>query len=41
MNRYPVSLFIILLNVEHSVLCTEPDEAGQHFVTTQDVKFFV
>lgn len=40
MNRYPVSLFIILLNVEHSVLCTEPDEAGQHFVTTQDVKFF-
>lgn len=33
--------FAIPLNVEQHVVCTEPDEAGQHIVTAQDVKFFV
>ena len=36
-----MSLFIILLKVEQGVVCIEPDEAGQHIVTAQDVKFFV
>lgn len=35
-----MSLFIILLNVEHGVVCTEPDEAGQPIVTTKNVEFF-
>ena len=36
-----MSLFIILLNAKHSVVCTEPDEAGQHIFTAKNVKFFV
>lgn len=33
--------FAIPLNVEHGVVYTEPDEAGQHIVTVQNVEFFV
>ena len=29
------------LNVEHGVVCTEPDEAGLHIVTAKNVEFFV
>lgn len=36
-----MSLFIISLNVEQGVVCTEPDEAGQHIVTAKNVEFFV
>ncbi len=33
--------FAMPLNIEHGVVCTEPDEAGQHIVTVQNVEFFV
>lgn len=36
-----MSFFTMPLNAEHGIVCTEPDETGQHFVTAQNVKFFV
>lgn len=33
--------FAMPLNVEQRVVCIEPDEAGLHIVTAQNVKFFV
>ncbi len=33
--------FAMPLNVEHGVVCIEPDEAGLHIVTVQNVEFFV
>lgn len=33
--------FAMPLSVEQGVVCTEPNEAGQHIVTAQNVKFFV
>lgn len=36
-----MSLFTIPLNAKNGIVCTEPDEAGQHIVTAQNVKFFV
>lgn len=34
-------LFTMSLNAENGIVCTEPDEAGQHIVTAQNVEFFV
>lgn len=36
-----MSPFTMPLNAKHGVGCIKPDEAGQHIVTAQDVKFFV
>lgn len=36
-----MSIFTMPLNVEQRVVYTELDEAGQHIVTAQNVKFFV
>ncbi len=34
-------LFTMSLNAKNGIVCTEPDEAGQPIITTQNVKFFV
>ncbi len=33
--------FAIPLNVEHGIVCTEPDEAGQHNITAKNVEIFI